>query len=597
MKRDSVILILVLLLAFLNNAKANPIQSINVYFDGIPRNTLFYRPQNINPDKKIPLVLVLHRNNMSNDEMSIVSDCFKNCNELGFAAVFPAGNDKLWDLQTDEGFIITLIDTLAEKYNIDVKQVFVYGYGEGGDLAYKILTRRPDLFKAAGLVSFSIEENPVLPSKPIPVAVINNEEDELFKTRQKHSNTLDFFKNAFNITSNPITVFNRNTAKCNSFPSKNDDFEIISCECKNSGNLLPGGNYSNNQDINRSNRELNATNFLFSFFLKYADDKTFVEPTVSKQELPSTTRTEEVNKFGFLTQDRPPAQQRSARQNLTVWDKMFAGIMSSFSFKDEFPRNKYTAADYIFDGFSGNFTAYIPIHKTDPVNEKGSKTQGEPSNNFSLAASVKYNPISNWFFRVTFFKYLKPDLQAPWHPDFTYNFGYDDWRPYTLSFVYNNYTGNRLFPDKSKGEIFSNFLQGSFSLGWKLPAPDFIENLLKIHSTSSLGHIINYNVTPEYFDLKTGKENWKQSISFNTKYNIYSYFYINVNLFYYFKPNSQQPWDPDFTYGFGYFDWHTGTITIQYNNYSGNRFFWREKSSSTGAFQDGSLSVSWSWAY
>ena len=44
----------------------------------------------------------------------------------------------------------------------------------------------------------------------------------------------------------------------------------------------------------------------------------------------------------------------------------------------------------------------------------------------------------------------------------------------------------------------------------------------------------------------------------------------------------------------GYFDWKPGTISIQYNNYSGNRFHSSERAKGTGEFLNGSLSIAWS---
>jgi hypothetical protein len=59
----------------------------------------------------------------------------------------------------------------------------------------------------------------------------------------------------------------------------------------------------------------------------------------------------------------------------------------------------------------------------------------------------------------------------------------------------------------------------------------------------------------------------------------------------------QQPWDPDFTYGFGYFDFHSGTFSVQYNNYSGNRFPWRHRGPHTGTFAYGGISISWGYGF
>ena len=92
-------------------------------------------------------------------------------------------------------------------------------------------------------------------------------------------------------------------------------------------------------------------------------------------------------------------------------------------------------------------------------------------------------------------------------------------------------------------------------------------------------------------------QDWKQSISLGLKYVIYNWWYANTSLYYYPNPDQKQPWDPDYTYGFGYFDWHPGTISVQYNNYSGNRYPWHRKSPDTGSFKDGAITISWSWMW
>jgi len=72
-------------------------------------------------------------------------------------------------------------------------------------------------------------------------------------------------------------------------------------------------------------------------------------------------------------------------------------------------------------------------------------------------------------------------------------------------------------------------------------------------------------------------------------YNIYDHFYVSASAFVYPQGN-QEPWNPDFIYSFGYFNWRDNTFSIQYNNYAGNSFPWKE---GTAGFLDGSLSISW----
>jgi len=278
--------------------------------------------------------------------------------------------------------------------------------------------------------------------------------------------------------------------------------------------------------------------------------------------------------------------------------EIMKGISSSFSLPlRDLLKKKYPSEwRNLFHGFSGSFSFCYPLKQLPPKNAIGGGTQGERRANMTLSATITYNPISYWFFSVTFYRYLHPQYQAPWDPDFSYTFGYNDWHPYTFSLVYSNYGGNRLFP--KKGEKFTTFEEGTWSLGWKFVLPQKIERLFTVHKTGGIGCSIHYNYTPRYFDLATlSNKHSKQSLSLNIKYTIYKWWYANVTLYWYPHPDQQQPWDPDFTYGFGYFDWHPGTISIQYNNYSGNRFPWKKRAPNTGRFKDGSICIFWSWKW
>lgn len=234
---------------------------------------------------------------------------------------------------------------------------------------------------------------------------------------------------------------------------------------------------------------------------------------------------------------------------------------------------------------------------------KGSGFQGSPAVSPTLQADLRYNPHSSWFAGVTFYRYLMGDRQRPWNPDFTYTFGYDDWRPDTFSFTYSNYGGNRLFPDHTvpRGQLperHTRFNQGQWSLGYKFALPEALRPLLLIDEKHQLGCSINANLTPRYTDLKSRSiQSGKRSASLGCRYSTPSNWYANVTFYYYPDRSQQQPWDPDFTYGFGYFDRHPGTISIQYNNYSGNRYPWHERSRGQGEPRNGSISISWSHAW
>jgi hypothetical protein len=223
----------------------------------------------------------------------------------------------------------------------------------------------------------------------------------------------------------------------------------------------------------------------------------------------------------------------------------------------------------------------------------GSGTSGSPSKSATLGFGFKYTPLTSWFLAGNFSQYLRPELKKPWNPDFTYAFGYDDWHPYTLSVQYANYGGNRLRPHTERGEKYTYFKRGTWNLGFKFPLPEMLEGLLLRDAEDAVGCNTGLNYTPEWSDgatnsVKTGK----RTLALGCKYGLKNNLYFNFGITKYLIKGQQQTSDPDFTYGFGYFDWRPGAWSVQYNNFSGNRFPWHPKAKGTGTFRDGSISIS-----
>lgn len=248
-------------------------------------------------------------------------------------------------------------------------------------------------------------------------------------------------------------------------------------------------------------------------------------------------------------------------------------------------------------GLSGNVGFTTPLRQTQ-VPDAGSGTQGtSTSASANFNQTIRYNPVGAWFGLVTFYQYVEPDKQASWNPDWSYVFGYDDWRPYTFSLVYANYSGNRFSPDRALGEKVTRFEEGTISLGWKFPFPAELKDYFLLDPEGSIGHGIYYNAMPRYErDDGPGRGEWKQSMSFWTRFTVWRWLYAEIVLYWYPKGGQQQPWDPDFTYGFGYFDWHPWTLSVQYNNYTGNRWPGRSTAQGNGGFEDGAVSLWFSWA-
>ncbi len=294
-----------------------------------------------------------------------------------------------------------------------------------------------------------------------------------------------------------------------------------------------------------------------------------------------------------------PAQAEEAREE-AAWERLWQGVSGSFSVpvSDWSERKHASFLRNALDGFSGSIAIGVPVQMDTDEAISGAGVRERTGRTATARLTIKYNPISAWFAAGTAYYYTDPNLKADWDPDFSYAFGYDDWRPYTVSLVYANYGGNRFSPNRAAGEQRTDFSEGTITLGWKFPVPKKIARPFLLDRDQEIGCVVGYNASPRYFDLDSGeRRSWKQSASLGCKYVITGNFYLNWAAYFYPHAEQQQPWDPDFTYGFGYFDWRPGTFTVQYNNYSGNRFPGRQGGDNTGRFRDGEIMVGWSWSF
>ncbi len=268
---------------------------------------------------------------------------------------------------------------------------------------------------------------------------------------------------------------------------------------------------------------------------------------------------------------------------------VWLGLKSSFAmpYRELFVKPSDSEWDNLLKGASVRLAYNYPLQKA--VLAQGTANQGESATNSVVQVGLKYTPLSYWFVSANFNKYLEADLKKTWDADWSYSFGYDDWHPYTLSLSYSNSGGNSLMAKKPR------FSEGNWSLGWKFTIPDVVRDIFVTGYGDALGCGANASLTPSYIDSVTNQEkNNKVVLAMSCKYSVVGAWYINFAVLHYPHKQQQQPWNPDYTYGFGYFDWKPGTISIQYNNYSGNRFHSSERAKGTGDFKNGSLSVAWS---
>jgi hypothetical protein len=226
----------------------------------------------------------------------------------------------------------------------------------------------------------------------------------------------------------------------------------------------------------------------------------------------------------------------------------------------------------------------------------GRGAQGPRPGAPTAQALLRWRPLADggWFAQATLFRYLEAGRQRPWDPDFTYALGYDDGQPGRWSIVYANYTGTRFSPDRAAGESRFNVPQGQWTASYRFELAEPLQRAVLVGDGDRALCHADGNWVPRFTRQEGGAlGHHKTSLALGCRYQRPEGWFAHATAFAWPDPDRQQPWDPDYTYGFGWAQPGERGLAVQYGNYSGNRWPGRDRAPGEGALRSGSVTVTW----
>jgi predicted peptidase len=140
-------------------------------------------PAVIDPRQPAPLVLVLHPANSGGTYYygalmlrQIFLPALNNLNAIMIAPDCPARD---WTDPKAERALIALIDNISSEYGVDRHRILITGYSMGGQGAWFMESRHPDLFTAAIVIAGSARTEPLDKLGKIPTYVIHSRNDQV----------------------------------------------------------------------------------------------------------------------------------------------------------------------------------------------------------------------------------------------------------------------------------------------------------------------------------------------------------------------------------------------------------------------------------
>ncbi len=161
--------------------------------DGLERSFLLHVPARL-PPEPAPLVLVLHGGGGDAARVVRFSRFREMAERAGFIVAFPEAVEGRWndgrtafqaadgDAADDVGFLLRLVETLAEEWPVDRRRVYVVGPSNGGMMTLRLACEAAGSFAAFAVLianqPLELAEN-CRPARPLPILIMNGTADPL----------------------------------------------------------------------------------------------------------------------------------------------------------------------------------------------------------------------------------------------------------------------------------------------------------------------------------------------------------------------------------------------------------------------------------
>jgi hypothetical protein len=207
---------------------------------------------------------------------------------------------------------------------------------------------------------------------------------------------------------------------------------------------------------------------------------------------------------------------------------------------------------------------------------------------------IRYRFLEEFSVNATFYHDYNKEAHAPWIADYSYSIGRYSWEDRKLNFGYENYVENKYSDDSELR--WDKFLQGYYYVSYNRFLGEKIARHLRVDSTSGVRFVLFARYAFKYlnqnYESLGNAGHGKPWTGLSARWIIYRSIYIEGALYYYFNSDVyQQPWDPDYTYGFGYYNWKSFRLSLTYGNWAINRFPWHKTYYPQYGFEDGNFRI------
>jgi polyhydroxybutyrate depolymerase len=145
-------------------------------------------------DKEYPLVVCLHGGGADIGFARRMFNLGETAAKDGFIVAYPNGSGRVgnrfltWNASEccgfakahkvdDVGFVKAFVEMVSKELKVDRQRIYLVGFSNGAQMAYRMAAEAPDTFAAVSIVSGSMSGKEPTPEKPVPMVIFHGTSD------------------------------------------------------------------------------------------------------------------------------------------------------------------------------------------------------------------------------------------------------------------------------------------------------------------------------------------------------------------------------------------------------------------------------------
>ncbi|MDF2448429.1 MAG: putative exported protein [Bacteroidota bacterium] len=217
----------------------------------------------------------------------------------------------------------------------------------------------------------------------------------------------------------------------------------------------------------------------------------------------------------------------------------------------------------------------------------------------AIAFNTRIRFYEQFSFNTTFYVDFNKRAHARWISDFSYTLARYHYKLYKFNYGYENYMDNKYTDNRH--QIWEKFLEGYYFISYNYGFSETFRNKVAFDNTTNLKIVPFARYAFRYRDELEREHgspaNGKATLGLALRYTIIKNIYVEGAAYYYPEEHKRQAWDPDYSYGFGYFDWRSFRLSLTYGNWAINRWPGSKTYYPSYGFLDGQFRIVANWIW